>query len=190
MVRISYAIDRLSAMVGKASGWSIVVLTLFISAEVFSRYVLLRPHAWATDIQTMLYGTLIMLGGAFTLSQNGHVRADLIYAALSSRSQAALDLALYLIFFFPGVLALVYAGFHFAEQAWAINERSSTMAGGPPLFPFKAMIPTAGVLLLLQGFAEVMRCIICLVRGEWPNRVVDVQEVDLEKLKEIVREKP
>lgn len=182
-------IDRLSEFVGKTAGWSIVVLTLFISAEVFSRYVLRQPHAWATDVQIMLYGTLIMLGGAYTLSRNGHVRADLIYSALSPRRQAAIDLTLYLVFFFPGVLALLYAGFQFTWQSWAIGERSSTVAGGPPLFPFKAMIPAAGLLLTLQGIAEVFRCALCLSRGAWPAKEGDVREVDVEKIKNYLGEK-
>lgn len=188
MLRLVRLIDALSQWVGKTSGWLIVVLTLFITAEVFSRYVLLEPHAWATDVQIMLYGALIMLGGAFTLSQSAHVRADLIYVALSPRTQATIDIVLYLLFFFPGILALVYAGFHFAEQAWIIGERSSIMADGPPLFPIKATIPVAGVLLTLQGVAEVLRCVVCLKQGEWPSRMVDVREVDVEKLRKIVEE--
>lgn len=188
MLRLVRFIDRLSEWVGKLSGWFIAALTLFITGEVFSRYVLMEPHAWATDVQIMLYGAMIMLGGAFTLSQNGHVRADLIYAIFRPRTQASIDLVLYFLFFFPGILALVYAGYHFAEQAWIIGERSSIMADGPPLFPFKATIPIAGVLLTLQGIAEVLRCIVCLIQGEWPVRVVDVQEVDVEKLRKIVGE--
>ncbi|QIE55660.1 TRAP transporter small permease subunit [Pikeienuella piscinae] len=188
MLRLVRFIDRLSKWVGRLAGWLIAALTLFITAEVFSRYVLLEPHAWATDVQIMLYGSMIMLGGAFTLSQNAHVRADLIYAALRPRAQASIDLSLYLLFFFPGILALVYAGFFFAEQAWIIGERSSIMADGPPLFPFKATIPVAGFLLTLQGLAEVLRCIMCLINGEWPPRAVDVEEVDVDKLRKIVEE--
>lgn len=180
------AIDRLSSVVGKTIGWVILLLTALISYEVFSRYALGRAHPWATDVQLMLYGTLFMLGGAYTLSTQGHVRGDIIYGFLPPRGQASIDLALYLLFFFPGVAALAWAGYTFAADAWSIAEHSSITSDGPPLAPFKTVLPLAGALLLLQGFAEVVRCLSCLVDGDWPARGADVQEVDVGKLRRMV----
>jgi TRAP-type mannitol/chloroaromatic compound transport system permease small subunit len=137
----------------------------------------------------MLYGTMFMMAGAYTLSKNGHVRGDVLYGFFPPRLQAGLDLLLYFVFFIPGVVALVWAGYTYAAESWAINEHSSITADGPPIYPFKAVIPIAGALLLLQGLVEIVRCIFCLKRGEWPSREEDVEEVDVDKLKEMVNVK-
>ena len=179
-------IDKVSTWVGQFFAWLIVALTGLISWEVFSRYVLNTPHAWAFDVQIMFYGTLFMMAGAYTLSKNGHVRGDVLYGFFPPRLQAGLDLALYIVFFIPGVIALTYAGFNFAQDSWVINEHSSISADGPPIYPFKAVIPVAGAILLLQGIVEIARCAICLKQGDWPSREHDVEEVDVEKLKEMV----
>ena len=182
-------VDKLSTWIGQAFAWSIVALTLLISFEVFSRYVLGDPHAWTFDLMIMLYGTLFMMAGAYTLAKNGHVRGDVLYGYFPPRMQAGLDLALYLVFFVPGVFALAYAGYYFALDAWRIMEHSSTTADGPPLYPFKTIIPLAGALIFLQGLAEIARCVICLRQGAWSSREQDVEEVDVEKLKEMVHVK-
>ncbi|BBK33743.1 TRAP-type mannitol/chloroaromatic compound transport system permease small subunit [Stella humosa] len=178
MNRILFAIDALSTWVGKAFAWSIVVLTLAIVWEVFSRYVLKTPTDWAFDVSYMLYGTLFMMAGAYTLSRNGHVRGDFLYRQWSPRTQAGLDLVLYVLFFFPGILALIYAGFGFAKMSWMFNEHSSNSPNGPPLYHFKTLIPITGVLMLLQGLAEAARCVICLRTGQWPQRLHDVEELE------------
>ena len=180
------AIDRISTLIGQAASWLIVALTLMISYEVFSRYVLSAPHAWVFDASNMLYGALFMLAGAYTLAKRGHVRGDILYGFLPPRAQATIDLVLYLVFFFPGVIALAWAGIDFFEVSLAQNEHSSIAADGPPIYPFKAVIPVAGALLLLQGVAETIRCVICLKRGHWPVREGDVEEVDVDKLKQMV----
>ena len=182
-------IDRLSTWIGQAFAWLIVVLTLLISFEVFSRYVLNDPHSWTFDVMIMLYGTLFMMAGAYTLAKNGHVRGDVLYGFFPPRMQAGLDLALYVLFFVPGIVALAYAGYGFALDAWKIMEHSSTTADGPPLYPFKTIIPFAGALIFLQGIAEIVRCVICLKQGEWPSREQDVEEVDVDKLKQMVHVK-
>src|SRR6188768_2497314 len=179
-------IDRVSTWVGQAFSWLIVVLTLFVSWEVFSRYALDAPHAWAFDAMAMMYGTLFMMAGAYTLSKNGHVRGDVLYGFFQPRTQATLDLILYIVFFIPGVVALAYAGYTYAAESWAINEHSNVTADGPPVYPFKTIIPIAGAFLMVQGIVEIIRCIICLKEGEWPSREQDVEEVDVEKLKEMV----
>ncbi|HVK56825.1 MAG TPA: TRAP transporter small permease subunit [Burkholderiales bacterium] len=189
MQKILLFIDKISAFVGKAFAWLILGLTGVISWEVFSRYALGSPHAWVFDATNMMYGTLFMMAGAYTLAKNGHVRGDVLYGFFSPRMQAGLDLALYLLFFIPGIIALVYAGWDFFQVSLAQNEHSSVAADGPPIYPFKAVIPIAGALVLLQGIAEIIRCIICLRQGEWPSREEDVEEVDVEKLKEMVRVK-
>ena len=182
-------IDKLSTQLGQAFSWAIVLLTALISWEVFSRYVLGAPHAWVFDVMLMLYGVLFMMAGAYTLSKNGHVRGDVLYGFFPPRVQAGFDLVLYIVFFIPGVVALAWAGYTYAAESWAIKEHSSIMADGPPLYHFKTFIPIAGTLLLLQGLVEIVRCVICLKQGQWPSREEDVEEVDVEKLKEMVHVK-
>ncbi|WP_217617623.1 TRAP transporter small permease subunit [Achromobacter sp. GbtcB20] len=189
MIRIVRFIDSISTLVGKTFAWLIVVLTLHVCWEVAARYILNQPSAWAFDLQMMYYGILFMMAGAYTLAKNGHVRGDILYGFLPPRVQAGLDLLLFIVFFFPGVIALVWAGWYYAGYSIAIREHSSLMANGPPIFPFKAFIPAAGAVLLLQGVAEVMRCILCLRQGDWPSREEDVEEVDVDKLKEMVHVK-
>jgi TRAP-type mannitol/chloroaromatic compound transport system permease small subunit len=185
MQRLLLAVDRLSTAVGHFFAWLIALLTLGITWEVFSRYVLNRPHDWALDAQIMCYGTLFMMAGAYTLAKNGHVRGDVLYSFFRPRTQAGFDLALYLVFFLPGVFALTWAGWTFAGDSFAIRE--STFSATPlPLYPFKAVIPIAGLILLLQGIVEIVRCIACLRSGEWPSREQDVEEVDVDKLKAMV----
>jgi TRAP-type mannitol/chloroaromatic compound transport system permease small subunit len=187
--RLLHAVDKLSTRVGQAFSWLIVGLTLLVSWEVFSRYVLNNPHAWAFDAMIILYGTLFMMAGAYTLAKKGHVRGDVIYGFFRPRTQASIDLTLYILFFLPGVIALVWAGYYYAAESWAIRERSSVMYEGPPIYPFKTIIPVAGGVLLMQGIVEIIRCIICIGRGEWPAREEDVEEVDVEELKEMVHVK-
>lgn len=177
--RILYAIDGISTFTGKAAAWLIIGLTGLVCVEVFKRYIMNMPTAWIFDASNMFYGTLFMIGGAYTLAQNGHVRGDFLYSSMKPRTQATLDLVLYIIFFLPGIAALVYAGWDFAADSWRINEHSNVTADGPPVYHFKSVIPIAGALLLLQGAAEIMRCVICLQTGEWPSRLKDVNEIDV-----------
>jgi TRAP-type mannitol/chloroaromatic compound transport system permease small subunit len=146
---------------------------------VFKRYILNAPTAWIFDLDAMLYGTLFMMCGAYTLAQNGHVRGDFLYTNFKPRTQAWLDLALYFLFFMPGIVALVYAGYDYALDSWRINEHSNVTANGPPVYPFKMVIPVAGALVLVQGIAEIARCVICIRTGEWPVRAKDVEEIDV-----------
>ena len=189
MQKILLAVDKFSTVIGQAFSWLIVALTLLISWEVFSRYALDNPHPWAFDVMSMLYGSVFMMAGAYTLSKNGHVRGDVLYGFFPPRLQAGLDLALYILFFIPGVVAMAWAGYNFAAESWAINEHSNITANGPPVYPFKTIIPIAGTILLAQGLVEIVRCIVCLQQGEWPSRGQDVEEVDVEKLKEMVQVK-
>eukprot|EP01035_Chromulina_nebulosa_P004644 gene4644-6344_t len=138
--------------------------------QVFKRYILNAPTAWIFDASNMLYGSLFMLCGAYTLAQNGHVRGDFLYSSMKPRTQAGLDLALYILFFLPGICALVYAGYSYAGDSWRIGEHSNVTADGPPVYHFKTVIPVAGALVLLQGMAEIIRCIVCLKTGAWPAR--------------------
>ena len=184
MQKLLLFVDRISTWVGQAFSWLIVALTLHITWEVFSRYVLDHPRAWAFDAMIMMYGTLFMMAGAYTLAKSGHVRGDVIYGYFTPRAQAILDLTLYIVFFIPGIVALTYAGYFYAAESWAIDEHSNITAEGPPVYPFKTVIPLAGAFVLVQGIVEIIRCIICIRQGAWPTREEDVQEVDVDKLKE------
>jgi len=189
MQKLLLFVDKVSTWVGHAFSFCIVGLTLLVSWEVFSRYALDAPHAWVFDVMIMLYGTLFMMAGAYTLSKNGHVRGDVLYGFFTPRVQATIDLTLYIVFFLPGVIALTWAGYTYAAESWAIREGSNITAGGPPYYPFKTIIPVAGAFVLVQGVVEIIRCAICLRQGEWPSREVDVQEVDVEELKKMVHVK-
>lgn len=188
MQALLLAVDRLSTWMGQLFAWTIVLLTFGISAEVFSRYVFNEPHDWALNGQIMLYGALFMMAGAYTLAKNNHVRGDVLYGFFSPRTQATVDLVLYLLFFLPGIVALTWAGWTYAMESWVIREK--TFSATPlPLYPFKFVIPLAGALLLLQGAVEIVRCALCLRDGRWPSRGEDVEEVDVDKLKAMVHVK-
>jgi TRAP-type mannitol/chloroaromatic compound transport system permease small subunit len=174
-----HTVDGISTWVGKAFAWLIIVLMTVVCVEVFKRYILNAPTAWIFDFNSMLYGTLFMLCGAYALAQNAHVRGDFLYSSMRPRMQAGLDLTLYIVFFIPGIAALIYSGFTFAKESWLINEHSTVTSEGPPVYHFKAMIPLAGVMVMLQGFAEIVRCVVCLKTGEWPSRLKDVTEIDV-----------
>ena len=189
MQKLLLTIDKISTFVGKTFSWLIVTLTFLVTWEVFSRYALNAPHAWAFDAMIMMYGGLFMMSGAYTLSKNGHVRGDVLYGFFPPRLQATIDLTLYIVFFLPGVVALCWAGYKYAGESWAINEHSNITAEGPPIYPFKTVIPVAGFFLLAQGIVEIIRCIRCLKDGQWPSRIEDVEEVDVDKLKEVLHVK-
>jgi TRAP-type mannitol/chloroaromatic compound transport system permease small subunit len=176
---VLHGIDRIGSWCGKIFAWLIVGLALVVGVEVFKRYILNAPTAWIFDLNSMLYGTLFMMCGAYTLSQDGHVRGDFLYSSMRPRVQAALDLSLYILFFIPGILALVYAGYDFAQLSFRIDEHSNVTADGPPVYQFKAVIPVAGALIMIQGAAEIVRCIVCLKTGRWPERLQDVEEIDI-----------
>ncbi len=171
-------VDAISTWVGKTFAWCILILTLAVSYEVFVRYIAGAPTTWAFDAGYILYGTLFMMAGAYTLARNGHVRGDFLYRQWSPRNQARIDLVLYFLFFFPGILAFIYSGFNFARMSWIMNEHSAFSPEGPPIYPFKTLIPITGILLLLQGVAEVIRCVICIRTGAWPQRLHDVEELE------------
>jgi TRAP-type mannitol/chloroaromatic compound transport system permease small subunit len=171
-------IDMVSAWVGKCFGWLILVLTLGVSYEVFVRYLLRAPTTWAFDISYMMYGALFLMAGPYALSRNGHVRGDVIYRLWRPRAQAWVDLVLYIVFFIPAVLALIYSGWNFASMSVTFKEVSIFSPAGVPVFPLKSLIPLAGSLLLLQGLAEIGRCILCIRQGAWPQRLADVEEIE------------
>lgn len=176
--KLLLTVDHISTWVGKAFAWLIVGLMLLVVAEVFKRYILNAPTAWVFDASNMLYGTLFMMCGAYTLAQNGHVRGDFFYGSAKPRTQASLDLVLYILFFIPGVVALTWAGWTYAGDSWAIKEQTFN-ADPLPLYPFKTIIPVAGAVVLLQGLAEIARCVVCLQTGQWPARLKDASEIDV-----------
>jgi TRAP-type mannitol/chloroaromatic compound transport system permease small subunit len=187
MNKFLYFIDRFSAWVGKSFAWCILVLALATTYEVFVRYVLRDPTSWAFDISYIMYGTLFMMAGGYALSRNAHVRGDFVYRLWPPRIQAGIELVLYFLFFYPGVLALIYAGIAYAAESWSYmpygpsglrGEISINSPAGVPVFPLKTILPIASAVLLLQGIAETIRCILCIRTGEWPTRLGDVEEME------------
>jgi TRAP-type mannitol/chloroaromatic compound transport system permease small subunit len=178
-LRVLHLADRISTWAGKASAWLIIALMLAVCIEVFKRYLLNAPDAWIYDVNNMMYGTLFMMCGAYTLSQDAHVRGDFLYGSMSPRTQAGFDLALYILFFIPGIAALIYAGYDYAGDSWRMGEHSNVSSDGPPVYHFKTVIPIAGALVMLQGLAEIARCVVCLQTGHWPDRLKDVEEIDV-----------
>ena len=178
MNRFLLFIDSLSTWVGKAFAWLILVLTLGVSYEVFVRYVLGAPTTWAFDFSYITYGAMFLMAGAYTLSRNGHVRADVVYRLWKPRTQASVDLVLYILFFLPAVLAFIYSGWNYASMSIRFREVSIFSPAGVPVFPLKTLVPVTGVLLLLQGIAEIIRCILCIRLGAWPQRLHDVEETE------------
>ena len=177
--RVLHTVDGVSTWVGKAAAWLIIGLMTLVCVEVFKRYIMNMPTAWIFDASNMFYGSVFMLAGAYTLAQNAHVRGDFLYSSMRPRTQASLDLVLYIVFFLPGIAALIYAGYDYAALSWRIGEHSTVTANGPPIYHFKAVIPIAGALVMLQGVAEILRCIVCLKTGVWPSRLKDVSEIDV-----------
>jgi TRAP-type mannitol/chloroaromatic compound transport system permease small subunit len=177
-LKLLHTADHISTWVGKAFSWLIVALMLLVVTEVFKRYALNAPTAWIFDASNMMYGTLFMMCGAYTLSQDGHVRGDFFYGSAQPRTQASLDLVLYILFFIPGVIALTWAGWTYAADSVAIREHTFN-ADPLPLYPFKAIIPLAGLTVLMQGLAEIVRCVVCLRTGAWPERLKDADEIDV-----------
>ncbi len=172
------AIDRFSMAVGHAFAWCIVILTLGTSYEVFVRYVLNDPTAWAFDMSYILYGGLFLMSGAYALSRNAHVRGDVLYRLWPARVQGSVELVLYLIFFFPGVTSLIIAGFGYAHDSFGYREVSVNSPVGVPIWQLKALIPLAGLMLFIQGVAQVIRCILAIRDGEWPKMLKDVEEME------------
>jgi TRAP-type mannitol/chloroaromatic compound transport system permease small subunit len=187
MERLVHLIESISTWSGKTFAWCILLLTGVTCYDVLMRYIFRMPWLWAYDVEYILYGVLFMMAGAYTLARDGHVRGDVLYGFFPPRVQASLDLVLYFLFFIPGVAALAYSGIDFAHMSWQLQERSSVTPGGPPLYHFKTVIPIAGALVLLQGIAEIIRCVLCLRTGQWPRRAHDVEEVDVEEIKKTLR---
>jgi TRAP-type mannitol/chloroaromatic compound transport system permease small subunit len=176
--RLLHAADSLSTWAGKTFAWLIIALMLVVCAEVFKRYALNAPTAWIYDVNNMMYGTLFMMCGAYTLSQDGHVRGDFLYGSMKPRTQAALDLVLFALFFLPGVVALTWSGWTYFGESLAMHEQTFN-ADPIPLYPFKYVIPVAGAVLLIQGIAEMVRCVLCLKTGAWTPRLKDAEEMDV-----------
>jgi len=176
--RFVYGVDQLSKTVGHAFAWLIVILTLGTCYEVFVRYALNNPTSWAFDMSYIVYGGLFLMAGAYTLSRNGHVRGDVLYRLWPARVQAGVELTLYVIFFFPGVISLMVAGWAYGYDAFKLLEVSVNSPAGVPVWQLKMLIPFAGFFLTLQGIAESLRCVQCLRDNRWAPRLHDVEELE------------
>lgn len=188
MDRFIFLVDSFTAWVGKAFAWCILLLAIGVAYEVFVRYALRDPTSWAFDLSYLMYGTLFMMGGAYTLARDSHVRGDVIYRLWKPKTQATVELMLYFFFFFPGITALIFAGTDYALESWSYNygrgEVSINSPAGVPISQFKTVLPIAGALLFLQGMAQVCRCIVCLRTGEWPAHLEDVEEMEVALLQD------
>ena len=189
MNRLILGIDQLSKTIGHAFAWCIVILTLGTCYEVFVRYLLNAPTSWAFDFSYLMYGAVFYMAGAYTLSRGGHVRADMFYRLWRPRTQAGVELVLYIIFFFPGIVALMYSGWLYGYESMRILEISVNSPAGIPIWPLKMMIPFGAGLIALQGFAEVLRCVVCLREGRWPTRLHDVEELEKQIVEETARKR-
>ncbi|MFQ5626330.1 MAG: TRAP transporter small permease subunit [Methyloligellaceae bacterium] len=182
MVNFINFIDQITSWAGKIFSWCIMIMTFAMAYEVFVRYLLRDPTSWAFDISYMMYGTLFMMAGAYTLSRDGHVRGDVLYRLWKPRTQARVEFVLYFFFFFPGVLALIFAGADYAMESWSYNygtgEVSINSPANVPISQFKTVLPVAGALCFIQGIAQVCRCVICMKTGEWPEHLEDVEEME------------
>lgn len=188
MERFIFLVDSFTAWIGKAFAWMILLLSIAVAYEVFVRYALRDPTSWAFDISYMMYGTLFMMAGAYALARDSHVRGDVIYRLWKPKTQATVELVLYFLFFFPGILAFIFAGADYAAESWSYNygkgEVSINSPAGVPISQFKSIIPVAGGLLLLQGAAQVCRCILCIKTGAWPTHLEDVEEMEISLLQQ------
>ena len=156
-VRLANAIDALTRAVGKAIAWLILPMVLSLVWEVVARYFFNAPTVWAYDMTFMLYGTFFMVGSAWTLQKGGHIRTDVYYGRWSPRTQARVDLACYVVFFFPAMAVMGWLGIEYFLKSYGQNERIVTSPWLPIVWPFKFMIPATAALLLLQGIAECIR---------------------------------
>ena len=181
---VIYGIDRLSRAVGHTFAWSVVILIAGTCYEVFMRYALNDPTSWAFDFSYICYGALFYMAGAYTLSRGAHVRCDIFYRLLPARRQAALDLVLYVLFFFPGIFALVTSGWIDGVESMMIRESSVSSPAGVPIWPMKMLVPLGAVLLALQGVAEMLRCVVCLRENAWPPRLHDAEELELQLIEQ------
>ena len=188
MIRYIMFADRVSAWFGKAFAWAITVMIFGISWEVFLRYIIRAPSIWSFDVSYIMYGTLFMMGGAYTLSRDGHVRGDFVYRLWQPRTQAKVELVLYFLFFFPGVTALVLSGWKYAARSWRYGEVSINSPAGIPIFQLKMVIVAAGILLFIQGIAQIFRCIVCIRTGEWIRAVDDIDETEKRLVEEQERD--
>ncbi len=188
MDRFIFLVDSFTAWVGKAFAWCILLLAIGVAYEVFVRYVLRDPTSWAFDLSYLMYGSLFMMGGAYTLARDSHVRGDVIYRLWKPKTQARVEIVVYFFFFFPGILALIFAGADYALESWSYNygrgEVSINSPAGVPISQFKTVLPVAGALLFLQGMAQVCRCIVCLKTGDWPAHLEDVEEMEVTLLQQ------
>ena len=178
MIKVIYAIESLSIWIGRAFGWCILILTFSVAYEVFVRYVLNAPTVWAFDMMVQMYGALFMMAGPYALAQDTHVRGDVLYRFFPVRVQATTDFVLYLLFFFPGMLALFWFGAEIASDSWRYKEVSWNSPARIQIYFFKTVIPVAGVLLMLQGFSELLRCWRAMRTGVWMARLEDVHETE------------
>lgn len=190
MTALIHGVESLNTWIGRAFSWCILILTLSVSYEVFVRYALNAPTVWAFDMMVQMYGALFLMAGPYALAHDAHVRADVVYRLIPVPWQARIDLFLYIIFFFPGMLALFWYGAEIASDSWRYKEVSWNSPARIQIYFFKTLIPIAGALLILQGLSECARCIMAMKSGRWLTRLDDVRETDSVLIESIEKHNP
>jgi TRAP-type mannitol/chloroaromatic compound transport system permease small subunit len=163
--RLIRAVDGFTARFVHLVALLLVPMILANVAEVFMRYVLGSPTAWAADLTVMTYGSLFMLGSAYAMFKGAHVRTDIFWTRFSVRTRGIIDSAAYLLLFLP-VMALIFAiSIDDAIYAYSIDERSTLSLWRPILWPFRAVIPLAAALMFIQGVSELLKSLWAATTG-------------------------
>jgi len=168
MAKTILGIDLFNLRVGQMACWLTVPVFASMFYEVIARHFFNAPTMWAYDISRMFAGAMFMLGAGYALSKGVHIRADFMYRKWSIRRQASIDLALYLLFYFPGLTGAVWACYKYAYKSWSQMEKGMDTAWMPLLGPIKTVLLIGLVLLLIQGISEVLKCVYAVKHRRWP----------------------
>ena len=162
MRSLANLLDQVNLFVGNVARWLAIVMVLLQFGIVLLRYVFGYNYIFMNEGVLYLHSALFMLGAGYTLLMNGHVRVDIFYSDLRARGQAIVDIFGHLFLLAPALIILLYYSWPFVRNSWAIYEGAISGGGIPASFLLKSLIPAFCVLLLIQGFAALLRDIIRL----------------------------
>lgn len=170
MARTITQIDLFSQWVGRIVCFMVIPIFVAMVYEIFVRYVFVAPTMWAYDVSRMLYGAMFMLAAGYALSRGVHIRADFIYRNFTPQTQGRIDLALYVVLFFPSMIVFLLASLDFAQLAWMRGEKGMDTAWMPHVGPIKSALPVGIAFLIIQGVSELLKSWYAATRGRWPNQ--------------------